>query len=168
MRTQLRTHTIGAHPGLQQNKPKRTERNRTAQRVQHSESSDNFSMSSGRPLLVDSSASYMPQGELIRLNQIRAFNSLQIQPQNPMGFVMAYKRDRMTPTPVQSTHTTARKLLTNAKRVRSVTPSVPVDSQSIAEECPHPCPQTGCWRRFRTDMALKWHLRKFHPGLKAP
>ncbi len=32
----------------------------------------------------------------------------------------------------------------------------------VNNELPHPCTQTGCWRRFRTEKALNWHLKKFH------
>ncbi len=36
------------------------------------------------------------------------------------------------------------------------------DITEVNNELPHPCTQTGCWRRFRTEKALNWHLKKFH------
>jgi hypothetical protein len=32
----------------------------------------------------------------------------------------------------------------------------------VNNELPHPCTQSGCWRRFRTERALNWHLKKVH------
>jgi hypothetical protein len=34
--------------------------------------------------------------------------------------------------------------------------------KEVNNELPHPCTQSGCWRRFRTEKALNWHLKKFH------
>ena len=156
MRTQLRSHTISAHPGLQQNKK------RSKPRTEHCEPSEQSSP------IEDRDYSYVPQREVIRLNPVKQLNTLQIQTQNPMDFIMAYRRERMTPMTAntQTAQTAARKLVTNAKRGRTAAPVVSIDHQAIAQECPHPCPQNGCWRRFHSQRALEWHLKKFHPGFE--